>query len=146
MQDVVNASYGTGAAYKMPGKSIAVKTGTAQIAGPHGGYLTGDNNYIFSVVGVTPANNPRYCVYLTMKQPQKMSKPAETILSSIFKPIMNRLISLSDSTAKVNEKVTVPALTGKSIEKRKKRLTTLEFQLRLSELAKQLVVNQLVPG
>ena len=119
MQDVVNASYGTGAAYKMPGKSIAVKTGTAQIAGPHGGYLTGDNNYIFSVVGVTPANNPRYCVYLTMKQPQKMSKPAETILSSIFKPIMNRLISLSDSTAKVNEKVTVPALTGKSIEKAK---------------------------
>lgn len=71
MQDVVNATYGTGAAYKMPGKSIAVKTGTAQIAGPHGGYLTGDNNYIFSVVGVTPANNPRYCVYLTMKQPQK---------------------------------------------------------------------------
>ena len=54
-----------------------------------------------------------------MKQPQKMSKPAETILSSIFKPIMNRLISLSDSSAKVNEKVTVPALTGKSVEKAK---------------------------
>lgn len=48
-----------------------------------------------------------------------MSKPAETILSSIFKPIMNRLISLSDSTAKINEKVTVPALTGKSVEKAK---------------------------
>ena len=48
-----------------------------------------------------------------------MSKPAETILSSIFKPIMNRLISLSDSSAKVNEKVTVPALTGKSVEKAK---------------------------
>ena len=32
---------------------------------------------------------------------------------------MNRLISLSDSSAKVNEKVTVPALTGKSVEKAK---------------------------
>lgn len=50
MQDVVNASYGTGAAYKMPGKSIAVKTGTAQIAGTTWRIFTGDNNYIFSVV------------------------------------------------------------------------------------------------
>ena len=45
MQDVVNKQYGTGTTYKIAGKSIAVKTGTAQIAGPNG-YLTGNNNLI----------------------------------------------------------------------------------------------------
>ncbi|MCT7710953.1 MAG: penicillin-binding transpeptidase domain-containing protein, partial [Lactobacillus iners] len=66
MRDVVEKEYGTGMTYKIPGKSIAVKTGTAQIAGIHGGYLKGDRNYLFSVVGLTPADNPRYCIYITM--------------------------------------------------------------------------------
>lgn len=118
MQDVLNPKYGTGAAYKIDGKSIAVKTGTAQIASPKGGYLSGANNYIFSVVGLTPVNNPRYCVYLTMRQPQKMTDPAETILASIFKPIMNRLISsMADETAA--HTVTVPQLTNKKLAQAK---------------------------
>lgn len=115
MQEVVNAQYGTGAAYKMPDKSIAVKTGTAQIAGPKGGYLTGDSNYIFSVVGLTPANNPKYCVYLTMKQPRRMSAPAETILASIFVPMMNRLIMNDKTTANSSATpVETPPVIGQS--------------------------------
>ena len=91
MRDVVEKEYGTGMTYKIPGKSIAVKTGTAQIAGIHGGYLKGDRNYLFSVVGLTPADNPRYCIYITMKQPQIMSDPPETIMSLIFKPLITVL-------------------------------------------------------
>lgn len=118
MQEVVNAQYGTGVAYKIPGKSIAVKTGTAQIAGSHGGYLSGDSNYIFSVVGLTPANNPKYCIYLTMKQPRKMSAPAETILASIFKPMMNRIMLNEKSSASISdEPVQVPQLIGANISK-----------------------------
>lgn len=120
MQDVVNKKYGTGQAYKISGKSLAVKTGTAQIASPHGGYLSGDNNYIFSVVGLTPANNPRYCVYITMRQPQKMSDQAETILAQVFKPLVNRLSVSSDQAS--TTKVAVPDVSDKSLSSAKNSL------------------------
>lgn len=115
MRDVVEKEYGTGMTYKIPGKSIAVKTGTAQIAGIHGGYLKGDRNYFFSVVGLTPADNPRYCIYITMKQPQIMSDPPETIMSLIFKPLINR-VSVSSKVDIMGEQITIPSVKGQSRE------------------------------
>lgn len=115
MRDVVEKEYGTGMTYKIPGKSIAVKTGTAQIAGIHGGYLKGDRNYLFSVVGLTPADNPRYCIYITMKQPQIMSDPPETIMSLIFKPLINR-VSVSSKVDMMGEQMTIPSVKGQSRE------------------------------
>lgn len=115
MRDVVEKEYGTGMTYKIPGKSIAVKTGTAQIAGIHGGYRKGDRNYLFSVVGLTPADNPRYCIYITMKQPQIMSDPPETIMSLIFKPLINR-VSVSSKVDMMGEQITIPSVKGQSRE------------------------------
>lgn len=115
MRDVVEKEYGTGMTYKISGKSIAVKTGTAQIAGIHGGYLKGDRNYLFSVVGLTPADNPRYCIYITMKQPQIMSDPPETIMSLIFKPLINR-VSVSSKVDMMGEQITIPSVKGQSRE------------------------------
>lgn len=115
MRDVVEKEYGTGMTYKIPGKSIAVKTGTAQIAGIYGGYLKGDRNYFFSVVGLTPADNPRYCIYITMKQPQIMSDPPETIMSLIFKPLINR-VSVSSKVDMMDEQITIPSVKGQSRE------------------------------
>lgn len=115
MRDVVEKEYGTGMTYKIPGKSIAVKTGTAQIAGIHGGYLKGDRHYLFSVVGLTPADNPRYCIYITMKQPQIMSDPPETIMSLIFKPLINR-VSVSSKVDMMGEQITIPSVKGQSRE------------------------------
>lgn len=128
MKRVLDPEYGTGAAYAMPGKSIGVKTGTAQIAGKHG-YLTGANNYVFSVVGVTPLNDPRYCIYITMQQPQKMTQAPETILSSIFKPMMNRVILSSTKNAVgVNNKIKVPSLVGKKASEAKSQAAGLNVE------------------
>ncbi len=126
MKRVLNKQIGTGYAYKMSGISLGVKTGTAQIAKPNGGgYLTGDSNYIFSVVGVTPTKNPRYCVYLTLKQPRKMTVSAEKILASIFKPVMRRVVimSKSESLASSSSVVKTPSLTQMSYAKAKKKAT-----------------------
>ena len=121
MRRVLNKRIGTGAAYQMKNQSIAVKTGTAQIANlKGGGYLKGNNNYIFSVVGVTPAKHPRYCIYITVKQPRRMSKPAEVILSSIFKPMMNRVIMMSKNDLNSSTVVKVPDMKGLSYEEAEK--------------------------
>ncbi|MDN6028856.1 MAG: PASTA domain-containing protein [Lactobacillus sp.] len=116
MRRVLNPTIGTGHAYKMSGVDLGVKTGTAQIANQkHGGYLKGDNNYLFSVVGVYPASNPRYCVYLTMQQPQRMSKMPELILAAIFKPVMQRLVFMAKNQSQNVSLVKVPELKGKKI-------------------------------
>ncbi|WP_281196289.1 penicillin-binding protein [Lactobacillus acetotolerans] len=130
MKRVLNKKIGTGYAYKMSGDSIAVKTGTAQIANPKGGgYLKGNSNYIFSVVGVTPADHPRYCIYLTIKQPRRMTKPAETILSSIFKPVMSRVILMSKSTENDSTTVTVPKLKGMSYSAAEKKAQSVGLSI-----------------
>ncbi len=93
MVQVVQSDIGTGGAYKMDGVDVGVKTGTAQIAG-NNGYLTGASNYIFSVAGMVPSKNPKYLLYITMKQPQNYTKSAEEMMAEIFKPLITRALAL----------------------------------------------------
>lgn len=123
MKKVLNQKIGTGYTYYMKGKDFGVKTGTAQIAKPTGGYMTGDKNYIFSVVGITPTKNPRYCIYLTIKQPSRLGSGAETILAQIFKPMMNRIILMSQGSKSATAVVKTPSVTGKTVNQAKKLAT-----------------------
>lgn len=130
MKRVLNKQIGTGYSYKMSGIPLGVKTGTAQIAKPKGGgYLTGDSNYIFSVVGVTPTKNPRYCVYLTMKQPRQMSAPAEKILASIFKPVMRRVVTMSKSENQPSTIISVPNFKNSTYQAASNKATNLGLKL-----------------
>lgn len=147
MKRVLNKQIGTGYAYHMPGKDIAVKTGTAQIAKPKGGgYMSGDSNYIFSVVGITPTKNPRYCLYLTMKQPRHMSQAAETILASIFKPIMNRIISISKNDDDEDRNVTIPSLKGKSLAAVKAQAKAAGFKIQAVGSGNQVLAQSVKAG
>lgn len=116
MEDVTYKDYGTGTAYQIPGYKIATKTGTAQISNANGaGYMTGDNNYIFSVVGMAPASDPKYVLYITMKQPQDMSQSATEILSEIFNPLMKRALDYDAGDTTTESKTMMPNITGKSV-------------------------------
>lgn len=99
MQRVVTDENGTGQDYKLNNYSVAVKTGTAEIANENGsGYMSGDTNHIFSVAGIAPANNPKYILYVTMERPKSygQEKTATKALSTIFNPLMQR--TLDDDT------------------------------------------------
>lgn len=121
MTEVVNATYGTGRIYKIKGVDLGVKTGTAQVAGTHG-YLTGSNNYTFSVAGMFPISKPKYIVYLTMRQPQKMTDDAETILNTVFTPLVKRTIALTGKTATPGKTTSMPNVTGESLTSATKTL------------------------
>lgn len=90
MVNAVNESYGTAQEYAINDMQIAAKTGTAQIANPDGtGYMTGPNDYYFSVISFFPADNPKYMLYFTMKRPtDDHSMMGSQILSEIFKPFV----------------------------------------------------------
>jgi cell division protein FtsI (penicillin-binding protein 3) len=65
---VVDEHGATGNAAAIPGYSVAGKTGTAQVPGPHG-YTTG--KYVASFVGMVPVSNPRLVVLVVVNEPSK---------------------------------------------------------------------------
>ena len=72
MYNVVNANNEgtTGKRYKIEGLDVIGKTGTAQIYDEkNGGYLSGDNEHIYSFAGMFPKDNPEIIIYAAIKKP-----------------------------------------------------------------------------
>ena len=63
---VVDEHGATGNEAQIPGYTVAGKTGTAQIPGPHG-YTTG--KYVASFVGMVPVKSPRLLVLVSVEEP-----------------------------------------------------------------------------
>ena len=93
----------------VPGQTVSVKSGTAQIADEQkGGYLKGITNYIYSVVTMHPAENPDFILYVTVQQPQHF---ASVQLGEFSNPILERASAMKESlnlqsTAKNLDQVT----------------------------------------
>ena len=71
----------------IPGYQIAAKTGTAQVARPTGGY---GSDYIVSVSGIAPADNPQYVVIVTYVKPHIMKTSAAA--APTFNKIMAQVL------------------------------------------------------
>ncbi|MBS4198858.1 penicillin-binding protein [Bacillus sp. FJAT-49732] len=94
LETVLTSEHGTGARYKIEGYKVAGKTGTAQIPDPTGGYLEGLNNYIFSFLGLAPADDPKLIMYVAVEQPNLKEdengypENGSVPVSMIFNPVM----------------------------------------------------------
>jgi cell division protein FtsI (penicillin-binding protein 3) len=66
LRKVVSAQ-GTGDAARVPGYSVAGKTGTAQIVLPNGTYSSSE--YMSSFAGYVPANHPKLVIAVTVDEP-----------------------------------------------------------------------------
>lgn len=88
MKDVIyNEDCATGARFAIDGYEVAGKTGTSQMPGPDGSYLSGDANYLYSFMGMAPADNPELVVYAVVSKPKSDFINATT---SIFNPVMEK--------------------------------------------------------
>ena len=88
-----------------PSKTVMIgKTGTAQIASPTGGYLTGDDNYIRSFAGVFPKDEPKYIVYVAAKQITGGATPIAKELTKAVDNIVSYL-GLVESNEEIQEKI-----------------------------------------
>lgn len=111
MRDTNESSeYGTAYdLYHVENYPISVKTGTAQIAEGSQGYLTGENDNIYSVVTMLPTDDPEYVFYVTLKKPKKYDS---SIIPGIANPLLKRAMELenvdeeNDNEA-ISSKVTV---------------------------------------
>lgn len=90
--------------------SVAVKSGTAQIAASAedgGGYLTGDNDYIYSVVAIVPSDDPEFIMYVTLQQPSE--KFRAMYWQDVVNPVLERAMMIKDT-------LTSTAVTGTDTE------------------------------
>ena len=92
---------GTAIGFDIEGEEVAAKTGTAEFVNPETGtYYSYGSNYIYSVVGFAPASDPKYILYITLKQPQNnpYGDGASAIIKEIFNPMMKRALDYSRLT------------------------------------------------
>ena len=89
MYDVVYSGK-TDAKYYQPNNvAMLGKTGTAQIIGSNGSYLTGTYDYIRSFAGLFPAEDPQYIIYISTKQfvgpISKVAAMVKTVVEEVAK-------------------------------------------------------------
>lgn len=89
MYNVVYNSFSYNKGYAPSNVTIAGKTGTAQIASPTGGYLTGEYDYIKSFLGMFPYEDPQYVFYFATKQFKGSSNDIYHVVSSTIEDVAN---------------------------------------------------------
>lgn len=146
MEGVIYNKVGTGQLYKVKGYRIAGKTGTAQIGGANG-YEQGSNNYIYSFVGLAPAKNPKYIIYITMRKPTTSNGPAEKTISSITTPIIKTLLDKQTTKSTKQQGVTrVPNVVGASVKSAQNQLNGKHLQVTVLGDGKKVKKQSITPG
>ena len=100
--------------FRYPGQNVAVKSGTAQMATDQG-YLQGENDYINSVVAMTPAEDPEFIMYVTVQQPEV--KFSATSWEELVNPILEDAVALKDELHLTSEAPTLDGVTKETTYK-----------------------------
>lgn len=132
LEGVVNADDGTAKQYSLSdaGYQVAAKTGTAQIA-ENGKYLDGLTNAVHSVMALVPGDDPRYIMYIVVRQPQVFPDAnIQITLNNVFRPVMLQALNDEDSTVKSATKtIEMPDVRGQSVQDAEKSLSDLGMKV-----------------
>ncbi|MYV18121.1 penicillin-binding transpeptidase domain-containing protein [Furfurilactobacillus milii] len=130
MTDYVYKSYGMGKDFKIAGYKVAAKTGTAQVVGDNGQYMDGMDSTLNSVIGMVPAKNPRYLMYVTVNQPKKVPDKLITQWENdVFSPVMTEALAMDKDTALPGKATStkVPKLVGTNVDDAKQQVSDLSL-------------------
>ncbi|GAX46623.1 penicillin-binding transpeptidase domain-containing protein [Pseudolactococcus reticulitermitis] len=95
--------------FQVDGKDVSVKTGTAQVSKPTGGYYDeGPTPYLYSAVAMVPSENPDYIFYMTVELPEHWTL---NYISDVANPLLARAYELKPTIDAVSE-----ATSGENIK------------------------------
>ena len=98
MYNMVYNGFSSSKAFAPNNVTIIGKTGTAQIASPKGGYLDGPYDYIKSFAGLFPYDEPRYVIYIAIKEFVGETSDIANVVRSIVEETAKamNIVSLSE--------------------------------------------------
>jgi len=109
LASTVTSEAGTAKKFAIEGYEVAGKTGTAYIADSDnsGRYLTGQDNYLYSFLGMAPADDPQLIMYVAVKQPQLEegefgADPVSKIFTSVMENSLKYLNIDPENVAEVD--------------------------------------------
>ncbi|KGR80446.1 penicillin-binding protein [Ureibacillus manganicus] len=109
LASTLTSEVGTAKKFAIDGYEVAGKTGTAYIADTDGSgqYLTGQNNYLYSFLGLAPADDPQLIMYVAVKRPQLEageygSDPVSKVFTSVMENSLKYLNINPENVAKVD--------------------------------------------
>lgn len=132
LETVISAPHGTGKDYAIEGYEVVGKTGTAQIPGPDGKYLTGANNYIFSFLGAAPKDDPELVMYVAIKQPELDGRRGADAVSSVFKTVMKhslQYLNIKPAELKKTEAHALPDVKKQQVDVARESLNELAYNV-----------------
>lgn len=81
---------GTGSQARIPGYTVAGKTGTAKVA-VRGGY---GKDYVGTFAGYAPASNPRFALVAIVNEPKKGGFYGGVVAGPLFAEVMSAALQL----------------------------------------------------
>ncbi len=106
------------------------KTGTAQIASPNGGYLTGSTNYIRSFAGIFPYEDPEYIIYASVKQIDGGSSALASVVRKTVESIANYAnITNTKNTGDSSKIITLNNYISSDLDTTKEILSNLKLKV-----------------
>ncbi len=109
LASTVTSEVGSAKKFAIDGYDVAGKTGTAYVADSNGSgkYLMGQNNYLYSFLGMAPADDPQLIMYVAVKQPQLEageygSDPVSEVFTSVMENSLKYLNIDPENVAEVD--------------------------------------------
>lgn len=106
LASTVTSEAGSAKRFALQDYTVAGKTGTAQVPGENGRYMTGTNNYLFSFLGMAPADDPELLIYIGVQQPNlPVGEYGSVPVSKIFTSVMENGLKYMNIEPKNTETV-----------------------------------------
>lgn len=113
----ITSEVGTGRKFALNEYSLAGKTGTAEIPNGLGGYLRGGSNYLYSFMGMAPAEDPELVLFVAVQQPElKAGQYGSDPVAKLFKSVMEsslKNLNIVPEDIEVAEAQKIEEYTGK---------------------------------
>lgn len=117
MYDVVYNGLSSGGNYKANNVTLVGKTATAQIPNPKGGYLKGNTNYIRGFSGIFPYDDPKYVLYIAVKQLEgSVSLMADAVKSVVEEVANYKNITEVENALDKSKIITLGSYINKKVE------------------------------
>lgn len=124
LENVIYNAKGLGSMYAIPNVRTTGKSGTAQISTSSGYTQPGDNsNEIHSWMGMAPSDNPRYMMYIVVKEPQSNTNNIAKDMSNVFVSTMQQALQMDNSDKKAvisdRQQTKIPTVKNETVAKAK---------------------------